>query len=301
MPSLFACVGVSFLDRVFRVASLPLPAGKQRAEQYVETGGGVAATAAVTIARLGGSCAYWGRVGTDTAGDAVLSELAREGVDVAGVRRVAGARTQTSAILVAPDGERAVVADFDPALDPDAAFLPLDRIRGLDGLMSDSRWPAGNERALAAARAAGVPTVLDLEPGPRDVNRTLCALADHAIFSEPGLAGYAGCDEPEAALEEVFRERGKVVAVTLGEKGVLLRSGPGLTHVPAPKVTAVDTTGAGDAFHGAYLVGIVETRNPVAAARFACAVAALKCTRLGGRAGLPTRAEVAAFMAANPS
>lgn len=293
----YICVGVSVLDRIWRVAGLPLPAGKQVTGEYLETGGGVAATAAVAIARLGNACAYWGRVGDDPSGETVVAELAREGLDVSGVRRVPGARTTQSAILVAPGGERSIVAYFDPALDPDPAFLPLERVATARGVLADTRWNPGSLRALVEARHAGVPSVLDIEPGPREANAALCGLAGHKVFSEPGLAAYAGRDDPESALEEVHREHGGVVAVTLGERGVLLRTAAGVAHVPAPRVEAVDTTGAGDAFHGAYLVGVVETGDPLAAARFACAVAALKCTRLGGRAGLPSRAEVDAFIA----
>ena len=295
--SSYICVGVSVLDRIWRVTGLPLAAGKQVTGDFLETGGGLAATAAVAIARLGERCAYWGRVGDDLAGRAVLDEFEREGIDASAVRRVPGARTTQSAILVAPGGERSIVAYFDPALDPDPAFLPLERVATARGVLADTRWIPGSLRALGEARRVGVPSVLDIEPGAREDNAPLCALAGHKVFSEPGLAAYAGRDDPEPALEEAYREHGGVAAVTLGARGVLLRTEGGLVHVPAPRVDAVDTTGAGDAFHGAYLVGIAETGDPIAAARFACAVAALKCTRLGGRAGLPSRADVQAFVA----
>ena len=83
---------------------------------------------------------------------------------------------------------------------------------------------------------------------------------------------------------------------TLGPLGVRLLSRRGRVSIAAPKVEVVDTTGAGDAFHGAYALAVGEGQDSSAAARFASAVAALKCTKLGGRAGLPTRAEVERFM-----
>jgi sulfofructose kinase len=294
------CVGISVLDRVWRLPALPSSAGKFRAQAYLESGGGPAATAAVTIARLGHTCEFWGRVGADGAGEVMMAEFRNEGVDVCGVRRIAGANSMQAAVVVDQLGERLIVVHQDPCLEEDASFLSVPRLKAAAGVLADVHWVEGAERTLAAARRRRLPSVLDVEPSPPDVYRRLCPLATHVIFSSDGLADYAGTDDVVEGLTAAHRQFGDVVAVTMGPRGVTIADGSGLVHLSAPRVAVVDTTGAGDAFHGAYLVGIVETGNPVAAARFANAVAALKCTRLGGRAGLPNRRTVETFLASNP-
>jgi sulfofructose kinase len=298
--ALLICVGISVLDRVWRLPALPGAAGKFRAQDYLECGGGPAATAAVTIARLGLSCEFWGRVGADSAGETMLAEFRNEGVDVSGVRRIKGANSTQAAVLVDQQGERLIVVHQDPSLAEDASFLCLPRLETAAGVMADVHWVEGAERTLAMARRRQLPSVLDVEPSPAAVYRRLCPLATHVIFSSDGLADYAGTNDVVEGLSAAQRQFGDVVAVTMGPRGVMIADAGGLAHLAAPRVTAVDTTGAGDAFHGAYLVGIIETGSPIAAARFANAVAALKCTRLGGRAGLPDRQTVETFLASNP-
>jgi sulfofructose kinase len=292
----FICAGLATLDRVWRVKTLPTGGGKYPAHAYLEVGGGLSATAAVAIARLGEAVAYWGRVGADSAAETILGELRREGVDVAGVRRIAGARSVTAAVLVDDKGERMISADYDPKLDRDAAFLDLTAIADARGVLVDVRWVEGALRVLTEARRLGIPSVLDCEPSAPEVFAALCPLASHVIFSKPGLASFAGTPDIEAGLAQAHARFGDVVGVTLGEGGSLFQSAQATVHIPAPTVAVVDTTGAGDAFHGAYLVAFAETGDMVRAARFATAVAALKCTRLGGRAGLPTRADANAFL-----
>jgi sulfofructose kinase len=236
------------------------------------------------------------RVGADLAGDAIVAGLAAEGVDTGGIRRVPGARSTTAAVLVDAAGERIITADHDPALSPDASHLPLSDIAAARGVLADVRWVEGAEATLAAARAAGRPGVLDCEPSRPDVFQRLCTLATHVIFSAPGLQSFSGSADPVVGLRMAHRAFGDIVGVTLGAAGSRFL-GDGLSvHIPAPAVTVVDTTGAGDAFHGAYLYAIAADPDVVRAARFATAVAALKCTRMGGRAGLPALAEANAFL-----
>lgn len=295
MPD-FVCTGIATLDRVWQLDRLPAGGGKYPSRGYMEVGGGLAANAAVAIARLGGSVVLQARVGADMAGDAIIAGLAAEGVDTAGMRRVPGARSTTAAVLVDAAGERIITADHDPALSPDASHLPLALIAAARGVLADVRWVEGAEATLKAARGAGRPAVLDCEPSRPDVFQRLCPLATHVIFSAPGLLSFSGCADPVDGLRMAHRAFGDVVGVTLGAAGSRFL-GEGLdVFVPAPAVAVVDTTGAGDAFHGAYLHAVAARADVVGAARFATAVAALKCTRMGGRAGLPTLAEANTFL-----
>lgn len=298
------CVGISTLDRVWLVDSLPTGGGKFRAHDYLELGGGMAANAAVAAARLGAAVAYWGRNGDDSAGRTMREELAGWGVNVAQFRLIPGRRSSVSAIFVGRDGERTIVNYRDDAMPADASWLPAHEAAACDAVHGDVRWPEGVQLAYRAARGAGIPTVLDGEIAAPEVFAALLPLTDHAIFSEPGLASFAGralaSDADRlAALADVRRLGCGIAAVTRGRQGVLWLDGQGPQRLPAFAVDVVDTTGAGDVFHGAYALAIAEGQPAASAMRFSSAVAALKCAQKGGRAGIPTRERADALLAAN--
>jgi len=291
---------MSALDAIYRVAAIPSAPTKILASDYLECGGGMAANASVAVARLGGQSHYWGRLGDDPLGTRILAQLAAEGVDTAGVRRIAGCVSPSAAILVADDGERLVCAYNDPKLDADASWLPLARVAGFSAVLADVRWPAGAAAVLEAARASGIPAVLDGDIGPADVLRDLAGRATHVAFSEPGLARVAGVQSPGDGLRRMAARVPGIVGVTLGADGYLWWDGRQERRLAAPAVRAVDTLAAGDTWHGAFTLALGEGSGVEAAARFANVAAALKCTRFGGRLGAPTRAEVEAFSAAHP-
>jgi len=296
------CLGIATLDRVWMVDELPDGGGKFRASDYLELGGGMAANAAVAAACLGGQVAYWGRAGEDTAGRTMQHELIRYGVNVAQFRLFRGARSSVSAIFVAHDGERMIVNFRGAGIPDNADWLPLDQLAGAAAAHADVRWVQGAHAYLAAAHALGIPTVLDGETADPDTFALLLPLVDHAIFSEPGLRSFNGGkeltgDEERIALLQKARSLGcRVAAVTRGQRETLWLDEAGVHHQPAFVVNAVDTTGAGDVFHGAYALAIGEGQSIAEAMRFSSAVAALKCTRKGGRAGIPSRAEAEQFL-----
>jgi len=297
------CLGISTLDKIWPVPDLPAGGGKYRASDYLEVGGGMAANAAVAAAKLGAGCAYWGRAGDDAAGATMQREMVAYGVDIANFRLFAGARSSISAVIVSQDGERMIVNYRGMGIPDDPAWLPLDQVRQANAIHADIRWVEGAAAIFAAARAAAIPTVLDGETATVEAFTAVLPWTDHAIFSEPGLRSFAGPDclqneaTRHAALARV-RELGcRVAAVTRGARGTLWLDEHGFHHLPSFAVDVVDTTGAGDVFHGAYALAIGEGQNVAQAMRFASAVAALKCTRQGGRAGIPDRTEVDAFLA----
>ena len=289
------CLGMSALDAIYRVPAIPTAPTKILATGYLECGGGMAANASVAVARLGGQSHYWGRVGDDPLGTRILAQLAAEGVDTGTVRRVPGCVSPSAAILVADDGERLVCAYNDPRLDPDPAWLPLERVGHFSAALVDVRWPAGAAAVLDAARSHGIPAVLDGDIGPIDVLRDLAGRATHVAFSEPGLALVSGTTSPGEGLLRMAAQGPAVVGVTLGADGYLWWDGQRERRVAAPSVKAVDTLAAGDTWHGAFTLALGEGSGIETAARFANIAAAIKCTRFGGRLGAPTRSEVAAF------
>lgn len=296
------CVGHAAFDSVFRIDAFPSRPTKVRACRHDYTVGGMAANAACAIAALGGRATFWGPVGDDEVGARILEELARAGVATERGLQVPGVRSSHSAIIVESSGERLIVSAQGDALQSPRSLvdsLPLDA----DAVMVDVRWPDGAQSVAARARAAGIPVVLDGEMGNIALLRAMVPLADHVIFSEPGWAEWLGhpgeAADAERELQRLVAAGAALAAVTLGERGLLYatRGSDGVRHLPAFAVAAVETLGAGDAFHGAYALAIAEGARIEDALRFASATAALRCSRPGGRVALPTRAEVASLLA----
>lgn len=295
-PRRIIAIGHAALDRIYRIQAFPPQPAKVRALEHIEVGGGMAANAAVTVVRLGGKVELWSRVGDDLAGQTIKAGLRAEKVDVRYVQAFEGARSSTSAIIVDDRGERLIVGQRDTAIPSGTSWLPLERVKEAHCVVGDVRWLEGLRSVFARAREDGVPTVLDADLGAREVMPELLALADYAIFSGPALREFVQAGTDEERLEHVMSLGPLHVGVTLGAQGYLWRERDRNGRVPAQWVDVVDTTGAGDAFHGAFALMLAEGKPTPECARIATAVAAMKCTRLGSRAGLPTRAELDAFL-----
>lgn len=289
------CLGVATLDLIFRVDTIPAAPAKFGASDFIVTGGGMAANAAVTVQRLGGEAQYWGRVGDDDVGDQILRSLEREHVDISHVKRLPGARSKTSAILIDGRGERLICSAPAQGYPADTSWLPLDEVRRAHAVHADSRWKPGAIALFDAAAEAGIASVFDADAGDPEEVLTIARRATHPVFSEPMLKSL-GFGEPDAAVQRAFGGRNVICGVTLGERGVVWFDGVSLHRIPACAVHSIDTLGAGDTWHGALAIALAEQQPLLQALTFATKVAALKCTRFGGRIGIPTREEANAFL-----
>lgn len=177
----------------------------------------------------------------------------------------------------------------------DAEWLEAIDFSRYDLILADVRWHSGTEKAFSLARLAGVTTLLDADMTPQDIS-PLVALADHAVFSTPGLKRMTGLQSPEEGLFQATTQTAGKVYVTLGSEGSLWIEDGHLCQQEAFSVNVVDTTGAGDVFHGALAVALAEKMPTKEAIRFASAVAAMKCTQPGGRAGIPNREQTESFL-----
>jgi sulfofructose kinase len=291
------CVGLSAWDLTWEVGTLPAGGAKVRATDFRDGGGGMAANAAVAVARLGGQARFWGRAGDDVVGRAMRDELAALGVDVAAFRLFERARSSVSGIVVEAAGERSIFNFRGAGLPDDPSWLPLDTLSRASAVLADPRWPDGAEAAFAAARGVRVPTVLDGDVADSEVFERLLPHVDCAVFSESGLASYAsGSSDPVVQLQRALQAGCGLAAVTLGERGLWWSDGTAARHLPAYAIDVVDTTGAGDVFHGALALALGAALEIEDALRFSAAVAALKCTRPGGRAGIPALPAVLTFL-----
>lgn len=290
-----ACVGITVLDRIYYVETLPTEGGKYVAHRYTEVGGGPAATAAVAAAKLGAQVDFIGRVGDDDTGNRLLSELESLGVNTRYTRRYAGAKSSQSAITVDAYGERIIVNFPSPDLLAEADWLNDIDFSQWDVVLADVRWHEGAKQAFTLARQAGVKTLLDGDVTPQDISE-LVALSDHAAFSAPGLARLTGISETASALKQSQTLTNGHVYVTQGREGCYWIENGMLQHQAGFAVDVVDTTGAGDVFHGALAFSLASGSELKEAVRFASGVAALKCTRPGGRAGIPDCDQTRSFL-----
>lgn len=290
------CLGHAAHDLIYRVRSIPAQPVKVLATGFTECGGGMAANAAVAVARLDGYVEYWGRVADDALGHRILAELEAEGVDVQAARRVPGCRSPCTSILVSDRGERLICSFADPALDADPGWLPVERVASFDVVLADVRWPRGAARLLDTARAMQRPALLDADVASREVLADLSARASHVLFSEAGLAVIADGQPVGAALRRAHSDASQVIGVTLGAEGFLWLDGGVEHHAPAPQIVAVDTLAAGDVWHGAFALALAEGKTVESSAVFANAAAAIKCQRPGGRNSAPYRTEVEAAL-----
>jgi sulfofructose kinase len=290
-------VGVNAVDHLCTVDSFPTFDSKSTLAGYDCQPGGQVATALVALARWRCRTAYVG-----TFGDGPLAALSRrslidEDVDVSGSRCREGVANQTAVILVdRATGERTILMHRPVALtlrvdELDRALVTSGRVLHLDGYDADAAYTAASW-----ARAAGVPVVVDVDTRVGPVERLL-AITDVVIVSRPFACDLTGASEPEDALARlVATTRAPVVAVTLGAAGAIAATAAGTFRAPGYPVAAVDTTGAGDVFHAGFIFGLLRAWSLERTLAFANATAALKCTRLGGRPGIPTIAAAEALL-----
>jgi len=288
------CLGLAVQDMIFSLPKLPRGPGKLIAQDRLEVGGGVAATAAVAVARLGGSASLITRLGDDVLGDGIVAELESYGVDMSQSRRFPGHRSPMSAVLVDSRGERLIVNHADPDLPGETDWLAFDALDSADAVLADPRWPEGAVALFRAARKRGLPAVLDADRAME--NTSPIEAATHVVFSADGLRGISGQQDLDAGLHQLALKTGGFLAVTDGANGVSWLADDMINRMPGFDIDVVDTTGAGDVFHGAFALALGEGRSEEEALHFASASAALKCTQLGGRPGIPDRQTVDQFM-----
>lgn len=286
-------IGHAALDHVYRVETLPGLPTKVRALEHIDSGGGMAANAAAAIARLGGRVELWSRVGGDAAGQIIRNALDEFGVDTSNVRIFETARSSTAAVIVDGRGERLVVSERDHAMPMDAGWLPLENIQCARAVLSDLTWKEATLAAFRAGRSHRIKTLLDIDIGAGVLPNEILSLTDFAIFSSAALSHFSNGRTIEERLDWVATLGVKHVGVTAGSKGYWWREAQyGMQCQPAYEIDVVDTTGAGDAFHGAFAWSASKGFESGECARIAAAAAALKCRRLGARAGLPTIDEI---------
>jgi sulfofructose kinase len=291
------CIGHAALDLLGTIAGWPPADLKTRLRTLERQGGGPAATAAVTLARLGVPARLLGVVGDDDIGAWILADLRRSGVETSDVRIRRGRSSHLSVCVSDPvAGTRNVLWHPGDAPDLQPRELPGGLLDHAGVVLCDGRHVDASLSLLRAARHRRIPTLLDAG-SLRPATRRLLAAVDVCIASHVFARDLAGSNDPERMLRALEACGPSVVGVTRGAQGAWARRrGERTVFEPALRVRVVDTTGAGDAFHGAFAWGLLHGRSLRWTMRFASVVAGLKCRGLGGRRALPTRAQALARM-----
>jgi sulfofructose kinase len=285
-------LGLNAMDTICVVSEFPRPNTKRHMREVRVEPGGQVATALATCTRLGLQCRYIGSVGTDDWGKAQIASLQKENLELH-VREVPGATSQVAVIILEEGvGERTILWRRDPRLVYPVHELRRELILGGRILHLDGCDSAAALQAAKWAKEAGIPVVIDIDEMYDESTHELLRLVDYLIASS---------DFAEDPRELAERYGCPVVGITRGAEGaVFVDRDRRLLQVPGFKVPIADTTGAGDVFHGGFIYGLLQGWALEDIARFANAVAAMKCMQIGARRGIPPLAEVQHFLQDRP-
>lgn len=289
-------LGLNSVDDLCVVPHFPEFNTKVKMISLERQGGGQVATAMVALARWGLRVRYIGKVGGDELGRFSLESIRSEGVDVSFVTREPGVRNQYAFILIdARNGERTIIWDRDPRLMYKPGELPKEAVCSGRVLHLDGHDVGATLQALEWAREEGIPTVIDLDK-VEEGTEEMVSKVDYLISSSRFPSRLTGIKDPERALRALGEMARGFVAMTLGAEGCLALTPNGPFHCSGFSVKPVDTTGAGDVFHAGFIFGLLQGWELERILEFANCVAAIKCTRLGGRPGIPTLTQALDFL-----
>ena len=286
------CVGIAAYDLTLALSHHPLPDDKTNADTLISCGGGPAANAAVTVARLGCTSAYAGYIGNDLYGDNLIKEFDFDGVVTDFIVR-GGSPTSLSIVLVKPDGTRSIVHYRGLKERLPTGSVDFSTIEPAV-ILFDGHEPDISLSLVKEARAKGIRTILDAGSVHRGT-KELLPLVDYCVCSEKFAGDFTGETDEVHAVEKLFEYCSNVI-ITLGERGLIWKSKSGEGTLPAFNVDVVDTTGAGDVFHGAFAACIAANRQWDYTLKISSAAAALCCTKMSARGGIPNKEAVIDFL-----
>jgi ribokinase len=285
-PPFITGIGYCGMDYLCRVPYIPLDDKVELCESLIQ-GGGPCATALVAAARLGAKASFCGAVGDDERGAQIVKGLSSEGIDTQGIKVRRGVESPAGFCWIEQQsGKRSIAWTRGGAKPLAPREVSRDLIRKSAVLHLDGHQTQAALAASLLARRNGVAVSIDAGTLVPDI-QALLANCDLVIASEKFAARYTGEASPQKALKRLFAGACRFAAVTLGKKGSVGFDGKTFIRCPPMDVAVVDTTGAGDVYHGAFIYAYATGRTWPECMRFATAVAALKCTAFGGRTAIP--------------
>jgi len=291
-------VGLNATDTLLLVAHFPAYAGKAPFEEEILSPGGQVASAMVACARLGLRTKYIGTIGDDERGRIQMESLRGTGINLDHVQLRRNCANQSAYIIVdRSTGERTVLWRRDACLRVDPEEIAPEQITCARLLHIDGHDTPAVAHAAQIARRHGIPVTVDVDTIYHGFDRVLPNV-DYLVASSEFPSAWTGDRDPFVALETMQKEYGmKVAAMTLGAHGSLALCEGRFVYSPAYVVNCLDTTGAGDVFHGAFCYAVLQGFSMGEILEFSNAMAALNCTALGARGGIRGLDEVRTLMA----
>ena len=291
-------LGCATFDFLGIIPEMPQFDDEIKMSRTSQQGGGEVATALVALAKLGSSVGFIGKIGDDLIGECIQQDFNNYNIDISNLVVQNSASSPVSMVLISQlTGERAILgcqhsmSDLLPS-DIDTDIIERSRYLHLDGY-----WRQSAIAAAKFARDSGVKVVLDADVLAYDSQVSkLIELTDIVIASKNFSRLFSNTDDVQKSLEVISSFGPSIVGITLGSEGSFFCNQEGTFYTPSFQVEVVDTTGAGDVFHGAFIRGLLEGWELCKVAEFASAVAAIKCTKLGGREGIPDFDETLEFL-----
>jgi len=288
-------LGICSVDFLGLVKQYPAAGEKIPMTAFAKQGGGLTGTALVAAARLGAKIAYIGKLGDDEYSRFVVEEFQKDGVNVDHVILAEDAQPPVAFIHVEQSSGERRIARYWKEFDLKPEELEADIIRNSRILFLEHHFVEAGIFAASLIKQTGGLVVVDAERNVAGFDQILHS-ADYIISSQNFAAQQTGNADPEQSAHWLQQKYGGIIVVTAGENGAFCRTPETIFYQPAFSVDVVDTTGAGDVFHGAFMVGLMENWPLPKILEFAAAVAAMKCRGLGGRAMIPRREEVTTFL-----
>jgi len=293
-------IGATVYDTVMVTEKFPEEDTKQQAVKTIIQGGGPCATALVACSKLGVSAEYLGTIGNDDFGKYMLDDFKRYGVGTENIIVKDGCISFHSFVLLNNSkSTRTIVWNKGTVPAPLETEININSVKNAKVLHLDGHQLDAAIYAAKIAKENNVKVSLDAGGVYPGIERLL-PFVDFLIPSEEFALKFTGLTDAGKAAEELYHSyKPEFVIITQGSKGGFIYDGKTFTDYPAYKVDAVDSNGAGDVFHGAFVAAYVKGMNTVQSAYFASAVSALKCTKVGARLGVPGYDETIQFLRRN--
>ncbi len=301
MGKSFDCIGfgICAADYLCLVQKYPKLDEKTEATEFSKQGGGPCATAMVTLARLGFKPAFIGKVGADSDGDFIVENFLSQKVDITSIIRSKKMPTNKAFIWIdGQSGKKSIVLDSHKYEKVAPEEINLEFVDHASYVLIDGRDTEATWKLIDWAQSKQIPIVLDAG-SPRQDMENLLRNVDYPIVSHSFCHKYFGTDDYFEVIMKLLDYGAVAAVVTVGELGCYGGDKHGVHFQRAPEVQVVDTTGAGDVFHGAFIAGLLRGMSLQENLRFSNAVAAIKCQYLGGQKGIPDQETVSRFMRFN--
>ena len=297
--NVISAVGISVVDHIMILDGFKTGEGSFHCESYLVEGGGMAATALCAAAKLSAETRLFSRIGDDLNGVFILDELKRYGVDTAGVVTIPGKASTVSFVLVDKmSGEKQFYSEWIKPAFEDRIELDISLLKGTEVLLVDGHWTEGALKASEWAKTNGVPVVADFKRKYTNLE-ALFPFIDYFVIPSFFAEELTGAADPEDMLAGLAAIQPGVPVITLGDFGGMYLFEGKVRRYRSFPVQCVDSTGAGDAFHGAFCRFLTQNLDLHRCLELASAVGALNCRAFGGRTGLPTAGELSEFLVIN--